>query len=141
MCSSPISFNANCAEWKGTQYAQWIAVAAPNATKALSRAESAVSLSTQLRVLLYCSNTGSGISLKKSGTRPKFCANLSRICCLLAIISHLLFGCEVQLARDLYGRLDGPGHRAAILVHFDHTRYGLPILLLSAEMQCLLDPL
>src|SRR5215208_3015559 len=88
MCSSPISFSANCAEWKGTQYAQWIAEAAPNATRALSRAESVVSLVTQLRVLEYCSSMGSGISPKKSGTRPKFCSKLSRISCLA--MAHLL---------------------------------------------------
>src|ERR687883_84562 len=88
MCSSVIPFSANCAEWKGTQYAQWIAEAAPNATKALSRAESFVSLITQLRVAQYCSSTASGISRKKSGTRPKFCSACSRICCLA--IGHLL---------------------------------------------------
>jgi hypothetical protein len=49
MCSSVISFSANCAEWKGTQYAQWIAEAAPNAIKALAHVESFVSLITQLR--------------------------------------------------------------------------------------------
>ena len=53
----------------------------------------------------------------------------------------VLLSGKVQLAGDLYGGLDGPGHRTAILVHFDHTLYGLPILLLSPEMQCLLDPL
>ena len=53
----------------------------------------------------------------------------------------LLSSCKVQFARDLYGGLDGPGHRTAILVHFEHTLYGLPILLFSAEMEGMLDPL
>ena len=53
----------------------------------------------------------------------------------------VLLSGKVQFAGDLYGGLDGAGHRTTILVHFDHTLYGLPILLLSAEMQCLLDPL
>src|SRR5215207_11383844 len=53
----------------------------------------------------------------------------------------VLLGGKVQFAPDLYGGLDGPGHRTAILVHFDHTLYGLPILLLSAEMEGMLDPL
>ena len=53
----------------------------------------------------------------------------------------MLLGGKVQFARDLYGGLDGPGHRTAILVHFDHTLYGLPILLFSAEMEGMLDPL
>ena len=56
-------------------------------------------------------------------------------------VEDVLLSAKVQFAGDLYGRLYGPGHRTAILVHFDHTLYGLPILLLSAEMQCLLDPL
>src|SRR5829696_331541 len=88
MCSSPISFSANCAEWKGTQYEQWMAVAAPNATKALSRAESAVSLNTQFKVVQYCSSTGSGMSAMKPGTSPKSCSTCSRSCCLA--IGHLL---------------------------------------------------
>ena len=67
----------------------------------------------------------------EEGPRPK--AN-SRV-------EEVLLSAKVQFAGDLYGRLDGAGHRTAILVHFDHTLYGLPILLLSAEMQCLLDPL
>jgi len=53
----------------------------------------------------------------------------------------MLLGDEVQLARDLYGGLDGRRHRTAILVHFDHTLYGLAILLLCGEMEGLLDPL
>ena len=53
----------------------------------------------------------------------------------------LLLGGEVQLARDLYGGLDGCRHRTTILVHFDHAFYGLSILLLRAEMKSLLDPL
>ena len=54
---------------------------------------------------------------------------------------EVLLSGKVQFAGDLYGRLDGPGYRTAILVHFDHTLYGLPILLLSPEMEGLLDPL
>ena len=53
----------------------------------------------------------------------------------------LLLGGEVQLARDLYGGLDGRRHRTFILVHFDHALYGLAILLLGAEMEGLLNPL
>jgi len=53
----------------------------------------------------------------------------------------MLLGDEVQLARDTYGGLDGRRHRTAILVHFDHTLYGLAILLLCGEMEGLLDPL
>jgi hypothetical protein len=53
----------------------------------------------------------------------------------------VLLGGQVQLARDLYGGLDGPSNRTAILVHFDHALYGLAILLLSGEMKSLLDPL
>jgi hypothetical protein len=53
----------------------------------------------------------------------------------------VLLGGEVQLARDLYTVLDGPSNRTAILVHFDHALYGLAILLLSGEMESLLDPL
>ena len=56
-------------------------------------------------------------------------------------VEGVLLGGKVRFAGGLYGRLDGPGHRTAILVHFDHTLYGLPILLLSAEMEGLLDPL
>ncbi len=52
-----------------------------------------------------------------------------------------LLGSEVQLARDLYGRLDGDRYRTAILIHLDHAFYGLAILLLRSEMECLLDPL
>ena len=72
-----------------------------------------------------------GRSPSTRGLRPK--ANIRA--------EDVLIGCEVQLARDLYGGLDGPGYRTAILVHFDHTLYGLPILLLSGEMEGLLDPL
>jgi hypothetical protein len=54
---------------------------------------------------------------------------------------RFLLGREVQLARDLYGGLDGRSDRTAILVHFDHALYGLAILLLSGEMEGLLDPL
>ena len=53
----------------------------------------------------------------------------------------MLLGGKVQLARDLYGRPDGRSDRTAILVHFDHALYGLAILLLSSEMEGLLDPL
>ena len=53
----------------------------------------------------------------------------------------MLLGGKVQLARDLYGGLDGRSDRTAILVHFDHALYGLAILLLSGEMEGLLDPL
>ena len=53
----------------------------------------------------------------------------------------VLLGGEIQLARDLYTVLDGPSNRAAILVHFDYALYGLAILLLSGEMEDLLDPL
>ena len=53
----------------------------------------------------------------------------------------MLLGDEVQLARDTYGGLDRRRHRTAILVHFDHTLYGLAILLLCGEMEGLLDPL
>ena len=53
----------------------------------------------------------------------------------------MLLGGEVQLARDLYGGLDGRSDRAAILVHSDYALYGLAILLLSGEMKGLLDPL
>jgi hypothetical protein len=53
----------------------------------------------------------------------------------------MLLGGKVQLARDLYGRLDGRSDRTAILVHFDHALYGLAILLLSGEMEGLFDPL
>ena len=53
----------------------------------------------------------------------------------------VLLSGKVHFAGDLYGGLDGPGHRTAILVHFNHTLYGLPILILSAEMEGLLDPL
>ena len=56
-------------------------------------------------------------------------------------VPRLLLGREVQLTRDLYGRLDGHRHRTAILVHFDHALYGLAILLLRTEMEGLLDPL
>ena len=54
---------------------------------------------------------------------------------------HFLLGGKVQLARDLYGGLDGHRHRTAILVHFDHALYGLAILLLRSEMEGLLDSL
>ncbi len=53
----------------------------------------------------------------------------------------VLLGGKVQLARDLYGGLDGCSDRTATLVHFDHALYGLAILLLSGEMEGLLDPL
>ena len=53
----------------------------------------------------------------------------------------MLLGGEVQLARDLYGRLDGCSDRTATLVHVEHALYGLAILLLSGEMEGLLDPL
>ena len=53
----------------------------------------------------------------------------------------VLLGDKVQLARDLYGGLDGCSDRTATLVHFDHALYGLAILLLSGEMEGLLDPL
>ena len=56
-------------------------------------------------------------------------------------VEDVLLSGKVQFAGDLYGGFDGPGHRTAILVHFDHTLYGLPILLLSAEMEGMLDPL
>jgi hypothetical protein len=52
-----------------------------------------------------------------------------------------LLGSEVQFARDLYGRLDGDRYRTAILIHLDHALYGLAILLIRSEMECLLDPL
>ena len=52
----------------------------------------------------------------------------------------MLLSGKVQFAGDLYRGLDGRSDRTAILVHFDHTLYGLPILLLSGEMEGLLNP-
>ena len=52
-----------------------------------------------------------------------------------------LLGGEVQLARDLYGGLDGHRHRTAVLVHLHHALYCLAIFLIRAEMEDLLDPL
>ena len=53
----------------------------------------------------------------------------------------MLIGGKVQFARDLYGGLDGRSDRTAILVHVEHALYGLAILLLSGEMEGMLDPL
>jgi hypothetical protein len=47
---------------------------------------------------------------------------------------RFLLGREVQLARDLYGGLDGHRHRTAILVHSEHALYALAILLFRPEM-------
>ncbi len=48
---------------------------------------------------------------------------------------------KVQLARDLYAIPDGPGYGTAIGVYVEHALYGLAILLLSSEVEGLLDPL
>ena len=47
---------------------------------------------------------------------------------------RFLLGREVQLARDLYGGLDGHRHRTAILVHSEHALYALAILRFRPEM-------
>ena len=68
--SSPTPPSANCAPWKGTQYSQCRAEAAPNATNALSRAESLLSFSCQLSQPQNSSSIGSGMASAQPGTDP-----------------------------------------------------------------------
>ena len=47
---------------------------------------------------------------------------------------RFLLGREVQLARDLYGGLNGHRHRTAVLVHSEHALYALAILRFRGQM-------